>query len=68
MRKKTTRPLTVRIVGADEVYLGCKLRKRKKTHRAMLKLKWLVIKRFVKRFFINGFLLLSGRIVHIFLL
>ena len=34
----------------------------------MLKSKWFVIKRFVKRFFINVFLLLNGRIVHIFLL
>ena len=61
-------PFTDRIVGADEGYLGCKLRKRKKTHRAMQKLKQLTIKRFVKRFFINDFLLLGGRIVHIFLL
>ena len=40
----------------------------RKIQKAMLKLKWLVIKRFVKRFFINVFLLLNGRIVHIFLL
>lgn len=67
-RKNTTRPLTVRIVGADEIF---RLRGEKaveKFKKLCKNLKWLVIKRFVKCFFINDFLLLNGRIVHIFLL
>lgn len=50
------------------IYCSIKDKNDRSIHRIVLKLKQLVIKRFVKCFFINSFLLLSGRIVRIYLI
>ena len=51
-----------------DIYCSIKDENDRNIHRIVLKLKRLVIKRFVKCFFINSFLLLSGRIVRIYLI